>query len=152
METKVTAKYKQFGQMIATLDRATILYAKKCQLFNPAIPETEDDLLAYRDSLIQRLEYCTDAFWKLLKIYLEDIEGITLESTGPKSVGRRAAQMHIITEQESAELILILEERNKTSHMYRQEIADEIAKNTPRALMLMQNIFQRTAVKINLIS
>jgi nucleotidyltransferase substrate binding protein (TIGR01987 family) len=147
MGAKLTAKQILLNQMLSTLANAIQLYQKKCTLLDYSKPETVEDLQAYRDSVIQRFEYSIDGFWKILKMYLEDVEGIVLETTGPKSIARIAALNHVISELESADLIIMIEQRNKTSHIYREEIADEIAKNAHKYLSLMQIIFNRLTKK-----
>lgn len=149
MDVKLKNKKAQLNQMLITLDRGINLYEKKCITFDAENPDAVDELAAFRDSVIQRFEYCTDGFWKIIKIYLEQIEGITLETTGPKPIARTAALHHVISEEESAALIQMIEERNKTSHIYQEEIADEIAKSAPKALLLMQTILNRLAKKID---
>lgn len=37
----------------------------------------------------------------------------------------------------------MIEERNKTSHMYHEEIAEQIANAAPKALVLMKTILER---------
>lgn len=148
MDVTFTKKREQIGKMLSTLQSAITLYKQKCAALDANIPETVTDVLAYRDSLIQRLEYCTDGFWKILKLYMEGV-GITLEELSPKAIARTAALHRVITEVESAQLIDLIKARNQTSHMYREEIADEIAKQAPGFLLLMQTILDRLNKKID---
>ncbi|MDQ5940480.1 MAG: Nucleotidyltransferase substrate binding protein like [Candidatus Dependentiae bacterium] len=60
--------------MLFTLERATLLYAAKLKVLSPDEYQENEDLLAYRDSVIQRLEYCVDGFWKCMKAYLEIVQ------------------------------------------------------------------------------
>lgn len=128
-------------KMLATLERGIALYHKKLSLY----PHGDEEVLSQRDSVIKRLEYCVDSFWKLIKLHLEKIQGIPLETTGsgPKPIARTAALHYVISEQESVQLIDMIEERNKTSHMYKEEIADEVAKHAPQALVLMTSVVNR---------
>jgi nucleotidyltransferase substrate binding protein (TIGR01987 family) len=143
MDKRIIYKAAQIEKMLVTLDKANSLYQKKLSQTPNHEHHVNEELLAFRDSVIKRLEYCVDAFWKLIKTYLEDAQGLTLTETGPKPIARTAALNHVISEQESNDLIIMIEERNKTSHMYREEIADEIAKHAQKAHSLMHTVFAR---------
>src|SRR5438128_1349682 len=56
-----------------------------------------------RDSLIQRFEYCSDLFWKLLKIYLIEIEKMDVSIKSPRGIIREAVKAGIISEIEGDE-------------------------------------------------
>ncbi len=65
-----------------------------------------------------------------------------------KEIIRMSAFAKIITEPEAIGLIKMIEERNKTSHIYQEEIADAFAKYAPEALALIQTIVDRLEQKI----
>jgi nucleotidyltransferase substrate binding protein (TIGR01987 family) len=143
MDVNLQNKIEQLYQMLVTLDNANKLYTKQCGFFDPENLETYGLILACRDSVIQRLEYTVDGFWKVLKLYMETVLGLAIAENGPKPITRTAALRKIISEDEAAKLIEMIVERNKTSHMYREEIADEIAKHAPKAHKLMFTILER---------
>jgi len=62
----------------------------------------------FRDSAIQRFEFPTEVMWKILKEFLRDKEGIICKS--PKS----------------CMLLKAIDDRNRTSHTYHEEVAEEI--------------------------
>lgn len=77
-----------------------------------------------RDGVIQRFEFTYELAWKTTKAYLEDI-GI-VDKLSPKSVIKEAyAQKLIVNEQN---WLLMLHDRNMTSHVYKEEMAQEIAE------------------------
>ncbi|MCC6143664.1 MAG: nucleotidyltransferase substrate binding protein [Candidatus Hydrogenedentes bacterium] len=81
-----------------------------------------DDVI--RDATIQRFEFTFEAVWKALKLYL-DHQG--LQANSPREVFRQAfAEKLIETEEEADEWIAMLEDRNLTSHVYREALAEEI--------------------------
>ena len=129
--------------MLVTLDDANRHYTKKRGQFDPEDLETYATILAARDSVIKRLEYTVDSFWKMIKVYMETVLGLVIAENGPKPITRTAALRKVISEDEASRLIEMIEERNKTSHMYREEIADEIAKHAPKAYTLMHTILDR---------
>jgi nucleotidyltransferase substrate binding protein (TIGR01987 family) len=129
-------------QMLYTLELATTAYTKKITSLAPHEEENEN-LNMCRDSVVTRLKYCVDHFWKLLKFYLEEIEELSITINSPRSVARTAASSRLLSEEESCRLITLIEERNKTSHIYKQEIADEVARFAPQGLIFMRTIVTR---------
>lgn len=105
-------------------------YKKSMSLKNTKIEEKVD--LGLRDSIIQRFEYCTDLLWKLLKIYLEDVEKVTLLANTPSGIIRAAVQARIMTEEQGQQCLEMIKDRNITSHIYREEIAEDIKSKVPR--------------------
>ena len=93
--------------------------------FNEAIANIADDL--DRDGAIQRFEYCFELAWKTLKRIL-DYKGI-LVNANPRDVFRYAAKEALISD--PIPWFDFLEKRNKTSHMFKGEVADEIAAVFP---------------------
>ena len=96
---------------------------------------------AWRDSIIKRFEYCSDLFWKYLKLILEKKHGVMVAS--PRFTYREAATAQIITEQESSVLLRMLDDRNQTSHVYRAVFAEELAGIIPNYYDLMYLLAQR---------
>lgn len=84
-----------------------------------AVREAIDEL--DRDGAIQRFEFSFEVFWKTLRIFLE-YEGY--RCAGPRSCIKEAARRGFLNE---AEIVLdMLEDRNKTSHIYDESTAKEI--------------------------
>ena len=79
-----------------------------------------------RDSLIQRFEFCSDLFWKYLKIYMTDQLKRNVEVNAPESVIRDAHNAKIISEQDTRNLIEMIDDRNMSTNIYKEEIADQI--------------------------
>ena len=78
-----------------------------------------------RDGAIQRFEYTFELIWKAAKKVLE-INGI--QSQTPRTIFRDLAQVGWISEPEL--WFDFLEARNKTSHNYRDDIAEEVFKKS----------------------
>lgn len=78
-----------------------------------------------KEGLIQRFEYTHELSWKVMKDYLEyqGISGIT----GSRDAIREAFQKGLITDGEN--WMDTIKSRNKTSHLYNEETALEIAKS-----------------------
>jgi nucleotidyltransferase substrate binding protein (TIGR01987 family) len=76
-----------------------------------------------RDGMIQRFEFTYELAWKATKEYLEEL-GI-VDRNSPKAVIKEAYAQKLITNER--DWLLMLNDRNQTSHVYKEEIAAEIA-------------------------
>jgi len=87
---------------------------------------------AFRDSCIQRFEYSFDAFWKFIKLYLEECENVNLESNSPRYILKVAGSIAMLLKDENLIILFqALADRNLTSHSYNVETAEKIVCNTP---------------------
>ncbi len=140
----------QGGHPAYQTDKEKVKYANDEQRFKHAGKKsdlTEHEALrrcnAFRGNVTQSLEFCTEGFWKYLKIILEDVEKVPLSSTTPRSITRTAVEHRLIDEEEAGSLMKMIEARNNTSHLYQEEIADEFAKYAPEALAFMKTVLGR---------
>lgn len=92
------------------------------QRLEEGINSVKDDL--DKDGVIQRFEFTFELLWKTIKIYFED-KGILCKS--PKDCLQQAFKYGLITN----ELVYLnmLNDRNKTSHLYDQSASEEIYTN-----------------------
>jgi len=74
-----------------------------------------------RDGVIQRFEFTFELLWKTAKIFLE-YEGF--RCAGPRSCIKEGVRREIFSEGEV--LLDMLEDRNKTAHIYDEHTAEEI--------------------------
>jgi nucleotidyltransferase substrate binding protein (TIGR01987 family) len=74
-----------------------------------------------RDGMIQRFKYCLEISWNSAKKILE-FQGYKVDT--PRNIFRELARIGWINNPD--EWIEFLESRNKTSHMYHEEIANEL--------------------------
>lgn len=80
-----------------------------------------------RDATIQRFEFTFEAAWKTLQLYLLH-QGV--EAAGPRQVLKQAFSLGVIQTPEEADVWLaMLEDRNLTTHTYRESLAEAIAAN-----------------------
>jgi len=91
-----------------------------------------------RDAAIQRFEYTFEAFWKFLRDYLRDIEGI--KCNAPKSCFRDALSTGLISEKQTITCLEMTDDRNLTSHTYIEKLAEQIYKKVETYCKLMDNI------------
>ena len=151
---KLEVKHQELTQALVSLEKAIELFkrasAKKEQMQLGSFDEDLAELYGYdeiiksfRDSLIQRFEYCVDSFWKHIKDYLEIVLGEQLEMKGPKHIIRAAGKCGLLSETEVSNALEMLNHRNLTSHMYREEIAQEISVMINGYHQLMIRIAQK---------
>ena len=100
----------------------------------------DDIYTAARDSLIQRFEFCIELFWKHLKNFLEQEKYVQISSNTPRDVIREGCKAQIFSEHDAQVLIVMLKSRNFTSHLYKEEMADVIAKKIPNYFILLKTM------------
>lgn len=107
--------------------------------------ETLDEILNHegkstilRDAAIQRFEYTFEAVWKAAKHFLFVNEGIDIGS--PKGVIRSLREVGILEDDETQRALQMVDDRNKTSHTYNQDIAEKIYKRLPDYYQLLKRI------------
>ena len=147
MDVKLIYSSNLMKKMLDTLKTSVDAYALKLKTTSSDEYQTNDELLFNRDSVTQRLEYSIEGFWKYLYLYLNLELGVFVDKPGPRNIIRYVALHRIISEEEASDLMETIEMRNKTSHIYYEEIADEVAKYAPKALKIMQTIFNRLNAK-----
>ena len=77
-----------------------------------------------RDSLIQRFEFTYELTHKTLKEAMQYL-GVTLENSFPRTIFKKAYVNNLISD--DMVWIRLLEDRNSTSHIYNEKLADEVA-------------------------
>ena len=104
---------------------------RKAELLNAAkrlreaVAQPESDLV--RDAVIQRFEFTFELVWKSLKLYLER-QG--LDCGGPRSTLKKAFTEGLIESPDEADVwMLMLEDRNLTSHAYDEALAMRIYRH-----------------------
>jgi nucleotidyltransferase substrate binding protein (TIGR01987 family) len=121
-------------------DGIELFYEYKDLVVKIPTDKNERLLTSMRDSLIQRFEYCTDLFWKLIKSYLEDAEKMSFGLISSRGVLREAVKARLLTEEQGNQCMDMVESRNKTSHTYHEILAEEIAHEIPEYYDLMKEI------------
>jgi nucleotidyltransferase substrate binding protein (TIGR01987 family) len=97
-----------------------------------------------RDASIQRFEYTFEAFWKFIKEYLKEKEGIIANS--PKTCFREVFSLRFCTEDEVVRLQEMTDKRNSTSHTYKEAVAQAIYNELKNYLLLMDKVLNKFKV------
>lgn len=93
-----------------------------------------------RDGVIRRFEFTYELAWKTTKVYLEDI-GI-VEVNSPKAVIKEAYAQKLLADEKN--WLLMLNDRNMTSHVYKEEMAEEIAERiSNQYIKEFESLFER---------
>ena len=141
----MTSRHAKMMQALKTLETAirnfNIIKTKK----NPELPSfTDQDEMrrTYRDSMVQRFEYCTDLFWKYLNKYLE-ANLINPDINAPAPTIRASFAAGILNDREAEKALEMIKDRNLTSHIYKEEIAETLATKIPQHYELMHTVIKR---------
>ena len=86
-----------------------------------------DVIEATRTSVIKNFELLIELIWKHLKWVLEEEMQIELDKLNPRAIITQSTKVRLITEQQALCLIDLIQLRNKTSHLYKEEFADYMA-------------------------
>lgn len=133
----------KFIKRCATFEAALSTLKESIDLATSSQDFPEKILLALRDSKIQRFEYCTDLFWKVLREHLELKLGRMPLIARPKEVLREAFAAQFLSEDEFNGCITIIDDRNRSSHIYDEQTAIEMDNRIDDHYRLLESIFSR---------
>ncbi len=91
-----------------------------------------------RDASIQRFEYSFESLWKLLRVHLDQHEGIVCNS--PKRCFRQALKVGLLSVQDVETCLTMTDDRNLTSHAYIEAVAEAIYGKLPHYLAVMNKL------------
>ena len=94
-----------------------------------------------RDATIQRFEYTFEALWKFLKEYLKLKEGVV--ANAPKSVFREIFTLGLLSEKETEQFLEMTDQRNETSHTYKEAVAQAIYQKIRNYDALMEKLLEK---------
>ena len=82
-----------------------------------------------RDAAMQRFEYTTEACWKAAQAVL--LERFGVEAASPKAVIRASAHNGLLSELDARAGLMLIDDRNLTSHTYNEELAISLFGRLP---------------------
>ncbi len=121
MSEKLRVVVEQFGRAVNQLQKA--------------LEKPKDEFM--RDSAIQRFEFTYELAWKALKLYLGE-KAPSLQIRFPGECFREAYKIGLI--ENDPLWIKTIEERNKTSHTYNEDTAEDVYKDLPDFLRLYEGL------------
>jgi nucleotidyltransferase substrate binding protein (TIGR01987 family) len=108
------------------------------------LTHAELDKIEYmQDAAIQRFEFVIELYWKVLKKVLAYEK---IESSTPRDVLRKAFQFQLINDE--ATWLAMLDDRNNTSHVYKQEDAKKVFDHIKAYYPIMESTYQRLQARI----
>ena len=94
-----------------------------------------------RDAAIQRFEFTFELLWKVIKVYLNEIEKIECHS--PKSCFREIKNILKLNEEEIETCLQMANDRNLSAHTYSEEMANDLYKRLTKYWDLTQKICEK---------
>lgn len=82
-----------------------------------------------RDAAIQRFEYTCEAAWKAAQRYLLEQEGVAVGS--PKGSIRASREVGLLSDEQAALGLEMIDDRNLTVHTYNEQLAEDIYSHLP---------------------
>lgn len=111
---------KAFCKLSQSVDYIKRKYSEDTDIYSGELLDVLEEIII--DGLIQRFEYTHELAWKVMKNYAEYQGNSSIG--GSRDASREALQLKLITEGEIWMDMIV--SRNKTSHTYNEEIANEI--------------------------
>ena len=122
MDIRWEQRFSNFTRAMDKLQQSVDYIHKNFELENDGTTEDEirDEMI--KEGLIQRFEYTHELAWNVMKDYAEYQGNSTIG--GSRDASREALQLKILSEGEIWMDMIV--SRNKTSHTYNEETANEI--------------------------
>jgi nucleotidyltransferase substrate binding protein (TIGR01987 family) len=109
------------------------------EAYNKTVAHQKDDEYTfYRDSTIQRFEFTLEIAWKSIKNYLLVQDGI--ECRSPKACMREFFSAGHISDRSTQKLLMMVDDRNLSTHTYHESVADEIFSHIGDYISLLKSI------------
>lgn len=112
-------------------------FREATERLNEVLKQEQNEFM--RDSAIQRFEFTFDLSWKVVKTFLEEIHGV--ECVSPKSCIREAYKQDLIPY--DPRWLEMVDDRNKTSHLYNKKAADQVYARLQDYLLLFQKLLEK---------
>lgn len=138
---KLKAKYENLNKALERLEEAVVDFDK----FKNNLSDEYDVRMyrSFRDSMIKRFEFCVDLFWKYVKTFLEEQMQQVIEIASPKPIIKDACKAKLITEEDAENILKMIIDRNKSSHIYKEEVADQISNNIKNYYQIMRHYLDK---------
>ncbi|MEK7171847.1 MAG: HI0074 family nucleotidyltransferase substrate-binding subunit [Patescibacteria group bacterium] len=122
---------------MAYLKEKFVLLRKALKAWDKVLIEPYSEIV--RDATIQRYEFSCELFWKCVKIFLKEYEGIDCNS--PKSCFRALKGILKLTEKDVLLCLEMVDDRNLSVHTYSEALAKALYRRTRRYFEVVKRIF-----------
>jgi nucleotidyltransferase substrate binding protein (TIGR01987 family) len=121
--------------MEETYSTRVVLFEQALRRLEEALARPEDPIV--RDACIQRFEFTFEMAWKAVQSYAR-AEGV--ECVSPRDCFRAAFRLGLV--ESDPRWMAMVEDRNRTSHTYDEEIAQTIYQALPGYTGLLRNLLE----------
>ncbi len=131
---------RKFKEDLLEYNKAFKGFEKILELIPENYTEVESD--AIKNGWLQKFEYCTELAWKVGKVFLELQTGQIVSN--PKGVYRELFLSKFIDQILCDDLFQTLNDRNKMSHIYKEEMFQFVIDNIQNhkiALFKIKNFY-----------
>lgn len=111
-------------------------WAKLMKIKIESYPEEIHDGL--RNGQIQKFEVCTELLWKTVQKYLFVKAGV--EANSPKECIKEFFRAGEVSLDQYELLMGAIDDRNRTSHIYRKQLFQQIYENLPKYLEVFKSV------------
>ena len=111
-------------------------YRQAVKRFKEVLEHEKSDIV--RDAAIQRFEFSFDLAWKTLKAFLEENKGIVCGA--PKECFKEAYRQKLLDYDNF--WLKMTDWRNKTTHFYKEEVADDVYETLPKILAYLKKLLE----------
>jgi nucleotidyltransferase substrate binding protein (TIGR01987 family) len=141
-------KYTTIQKALESLHQAIIFFDKAKRAPDLPLLGTRTEVYqAARDSIIQRFEFSIELFWKYMRVFMETGKQIKLETIASCDIVRSACQYRFISEDDAQHCIDMIRSRNLTSHIYKEDIAEQLVRDIPSHYELMKKLLESMGPK-----
>ncbi len=105
--------------------------------------DSDDEIIVdtLKSGQIQKFEFSTELLWKTMKAFLFIIDGLDVNS--PKQVMKTWLEMNYCSYKEYESLIKIVDNRNKLSHLYKEEVFQQIWTMQPEMIKTFNSVMKK---------
>jgi nucleotidyltransferase substrate binding protein (TIGR01987 family) len=111
-------------------------FKRALERFEEILKEDKNEIV--RDAAIQRFEFTFDLAWKVIKAILEEEKGTVCAS--PKECFKEAYRNKLLDYDNF--WLKMTDLRNKTTHFYKEETANEVYEVFPEVLVYFKKILE----------
>ena len=127
---------------ISSLSRAIHSLSRALHVLNAEKVTANDDMnQVLTAGVIQNFEFCYELCWKFMKRWIEmNISPIAVDGVTRRELFRQAAENKLINDVDK--WMDFHTDRNRTSHIYDEEVAEEVLATTIEALPYFQDLLR----------
>jgi nucleotidyltransferase substrate binding protein (TIGR01987 family) len=125
-----------------SLKNAFMSFKTAVRVFHSLQKMGADERAVVRAGLIQNFEFCYELCWKFMKRWIEmNVDPLSVDGVTRRELFRQAAENKLITDVDK--WMDFHKDRNRTSHIYEEDVAEEVLATAFEAIPYMQDFTER---------